>query len=69
MTNYESVPKLLRAMAGGTDAQKSRQDVIFNAAAQLIDENAAIMKELENVPGLNALDKVKLLKAWYDDCF
>lgn len=30
--------KLLRAMAGGTDAKASKQDVIFNAAAEIIEK-------------------------------
>lgn len=32
------VARLLRAIAGGTDAQKSKQDVILNIAADMLEK-------------------------------
>jgi hypothetical protein len=32
------IAKLLRAMAGGTNAKKYQHDIIFNAAADLLEE-------------------------------
>jgi hypothetical protein len=32
-----------------------------------VEEKAAIMKELEDVPGATALEKVKRLKSWYQE--
>ena len=62
--NHASVPKLLRAMGASAMGTEGRR-MIFDTAADMIDENAAIIKLLEDVPGDNALDKVRRLKAWY----
>lgn len=64
MSNLESVPRLLRAMAGSALGSESR-DVIFRAGADLIDEYASINVLLEDVPGDSPLDKVRRLKEWY----
>jgi hypothetical protein len=37
MSRNKDLPKLLRAVAAGTDAKNGRQDVIFNAAADEIE--------------------------------
>jgi hypothetical protein len=34
-----------------------------------VEEKAAIMKELEDVPGATALEKVKRLKSWYQQIY
>jgi hypothetical protein len=36
--------KLLRAIAGGTDAQASGHDLIFNAAAELLEQYAEAIR-------------------------
>lgn len=42
--NPADIAKLLRAIAGGTQARESKQDIIFNAAAELLDEMAGMLK-------------------------
>jgi hypothetical protein len=37
MSHTQDLPKLLRAMASGTDAKEARQDVILNIAADEIE--------------------------------
>lgn len=64
MSNIETVPKLLRAMATSALGSEGRA-VIFNAGADLIDEYASINVMLEDVPGDTPLDKVRRLKTWY----
>lgn len=67
--NVITVPKLLRAISNGRDAQLNGHHIVLRAAADLIDQNAAIMRELEDVPGKDALEKVQRLKAWYQDLY
>jgi len=47
-----SIPKLLRAIASGRQAQENWHDVIFNAAADQIDEAAAFLDKMAK--GLDA---------------
>lgn len=57
MSNLESVPTLLRVIANAETARTMKQDVIFTAAADLIDQYASINVLLEDVPGDSPLDK------------
>lgn len=45
-TNRQTIAKLLRAIAKGTDAQKLKHDVIFNTAADMIDRPEYIIEQL-----------------------
>lgn len=65
MSNYESIPRLLRAIGNAEDARKAGQQMLFAVAADMIDDSAAIIKLLEDVPGDTAVDKVRRLKEWY----
>ena len=44
----EVLAKLLRAVANGTDAKVSRHDVVFNAAAEMIEEMNRCRKACKN---------------------
>lgn len=46
-SNASPVVKLLRAIAGGTDAKASRHDVIFSAAANRIERLEADLLECQ----------------------
>lgn len=63
--NYRSLPPLLRAIAGSDRAKKEQTEIIFEEAAKIVDEARIIMMMLSDVPGDNALDKVRRLKEWY----
>lgn len=41
------IVKLLRAIASGTNAMQDKHDIIFRAAADLIETQAATIKRLE----------------------
>jgi hypothetical protein len=41
MNDTKTIAKLLRAIAGGSDARESKHDVIFTAAADLLDRRSA----------------------------
>lgn len=69
-----TIAKLLRAIAGGTEAKAMKHDVIFTAAADLLDKQAALevaLRELHDcmVPGMtitvggNAIDHTEFNKA------
>lgn len=58
-----SVSKLLRAIAAGSDARASRHDVIFTAAAEIIDTaSAALSSKAEEVAALESeiRERIKL---------
>lgn len=46
--NPAVICKLLRAIAGGTDAKASKHDVIFNAAADIIEKLQAEIDDIYN---------------------
>lgn len=45
MSNTESLPKLLRAMADSSMAQANGHNIIFNAAADLIEKQDTAKKQ------------------------
>lgn len=51
MSNQDSVVRLLRAIANGTDAKSSGRDIIFNAAA---DEIERLQRIIDSRPAINA---------------
>jgi hypothetical protein len=69
MTDYTTnnaapVAGLLRAMSPSSLGHGGR-NLLFNAAADICEMHVAIMKELEDVPGETALERVQRLKEWY----
>ncbi len=65
LKNAEPVGKLLRAIAGSARAKAAHQEPIFKAGAEVCEMHVLILKELEDVPGENALEKVRYIKGWY----
>jgi hypothetical protein len=47
----DDLPKLLRAIARSTQAQETKHDVVFNAAADLIDDLRATIAEQDQEIG------------------
>jgi hypothetical protein len=47
MSNVQSIPKLLRAIAGGEDAKAAKHDVILMMAAKLIERLEGDLIECE----------------------
>jgi hypothetical protein len=44
MTDNADLPKLLRAIAGGSDAKANKHDIIFNAAAAELEASRNLVK-------------------------
>jgi hypothetical protein len=58
MNTPETISKLLRAIAGGTDAKENNHDVIFLAAARMIEEHERDVQHLKQLlDGYKALLK------------
>ena len=53
MNTPETISKLLRAIAGGVDAKENNHDVIFLAAARIIEEHERDVQHLKQL--LNGL--------------
>jgi hypothetical protein len=45
----ESLPKLLRAIASGTQAKENKHDIILNAAADEIEQLRAALRTIQPV--------------------
>lgn len=63
--NYLTVPKLLRAIANGLDAQRNGQHTVLKIAADMIDDAEKVLTILEDVPGATPSDKAQKLKEYY----
>lgn len=61
----ECLPTLLRAIATGSNAKESRQDVILNAAADELECLRELASRLlDNDPSNPAADAVTVLDVW-----
>jgi hypothetical protein len=78
MTDYTTnnatpVARLLRTIAQSKGNHFVDDDegksILFDAAADICEMHVAIMKELEDVPGETALERVQRLKKWYQDAY
>lgn len=47
--NIQSIPKLLRAIAKGSDAIENKHSIILNEAANLIDHLAKIREKAKQI--------------------
>lgn len=61
MNDPRILSKILRAIASGTQAQESRQDIIFNAAALELDRLVAVVDELANASQSEATSRLRQL--------